>query len=167
MGKPSEASKTQDLELTDEWPIDLEGRMEGLMVEADEGKVLAALKLPSDYTDGCFVFDINNRTCQSENWFWGCPDSMDRPIGKGPACVVMEGGSLKVVLAVTTEIRNQRGGFLTLLDPQLLTILDIAEIPDASGVLARSLPGRSAERYGQAASEDWMISMRRIIRDST
>jgi hypothetical protein len=69
MGKPSEASKTQDLELIDEWPIDLEGRMEGLMVEADEGKVLAALKLPSDYTDGCFVFDINNRTCQSENWF--------------------------------------------------------------------------------------------------
>jgi hypothetical protein len=39
-----------------------------------------------------------------------------------------------VVLAVTTETRNQRGGFVTLLDPQLLTILDIAEIPDASGL---------------------------------
>jgi hypothetical protein len=62
----------------------------------------------------------------------------DRPIGKGRACVVMEGGSLKVALAVTTETRNQRGGFLTLLDPQLLTILDIAEIPDASGLGAIS-----------------------------
>lgn len=267
MGKPSEASKTQDLELIDEWPIDLEGRMEGLMVEAGDGKVLAALNLPSDYTDGCFVFDINYRTCQSENWFqpdwvkqhweaWhrgpkkgildlsiatqgtrsiaalstkagyvGCwepggeasciietqygirtvavhpnkhllaigtgrqvldtvsqaiaevqlrssdgkemidkrrlPGSCvinmlwvrhedglrdghilrvvdGRPIGKDRACVVMGGGSLKVVLAVTTETRNQRGGFITLLDPQLLTILDIAEIPDASGLGAIS-----------------------------
>ena len=31
---------------------------------------------------------------------------------------------------VTTESRNQRGGFVTILDPQLFTILDIAEIPE-------------------------------------
>ena len=62
-------------------------------------------------------------------------DAVDgRPIGKGRACVVMESGSLEVVLAVTTETRNQRGGFVTLLDPQLLTILDIADIPEASGL---------------------------------
>ncbi len=66
-------------------------------------------------------------------------DAVDgRPIGKGRACVAMESGSLDVVLVVTTETRNQRGGFVTLLDPQLLTILDIAEIPDASGLGAIS-----------------------------
>lgn len=265
MGKPSDDTEKLDLELIDEWPIDLEGYMEGLMVEADEGKVLAALKLPNDYEDGCFVFDIGNRSCQSEKWFqpdwvkqqwkvwhrgpekgvldlsiatqgtrsiaalstkagyascWqlgseaGCiietqygiravavhpntellaigtgrkvldtvshaiaevqlwstdrEEMLDkrrlpgscvinmlwvhgqdglvwdysleivdgRPIGKGRACVVMETGSLEVVLAVTTETRNQRGGFITLLNPQLLTILDIAEIPEGTGSLS-------------------------------
>jgi len=57
-----------------------------------------------------------------------------RPIGMGPQCVVMESCFLKIVLVVTTETRNQRGGFVTLLDPQLLTILDIAEIPEATGL---------------------------------
>lgn len=263
MGKPSDESKAQELVLVDEWSVDIEGYMEGLMVEADKGKVLAALKLPNDYEDGCFVFDIGNRSFQSEKWFqpdwvkqqwkawhrgpekgirdlsvarnntrsitalatradyaacWelgreaGCIietgygirtvavhpntellaigtgrkvldttsqaiaevqiwstdgkemldkrrlpgscvinmlwvhheeglmdgyilDAVDgRPIGKGRACVVMESGSLEVVLVVTTETRNQRGGFVTLLDPQFLTILDIAEIPEASGL---------------------------------
>lgn len=267
MGTPRVESETQELELIDEWAVDLEGYMEGLMVEVDEGKVLAALNLPNDYEDGCFVFDIGNRSCQSEKWFqpdwvkqqwkvshrgpekgildlsiathgtrsiaalstkagyaacWelgseaGCVietqygirtvavhpntellaigtarkvldafsqaiaevqiwatdgeemldkcrlpgscvinmlwvhhedglmdgyilDAVDgRPIGKGRACVVMESGSLDVVLVVTTETRNQRGGFVTLLDPQLLTILDIAEIPEASGLGAIS-----------------------------
>ena len=36
---------------------------------------------------------------------------------------------------VTTELRNQRGGFVTILDPQLFTILDIAEIPEPDGFL--------------------------------
>lgn len=263
MAKPKEGSETQELELIDEWPVELEGYMEGLMVEVGEGKVLAALKLQNDYEDGCFVFDIGNRSLKSEKWFqpdwvkqqWGvwhrgpekgildvsvatqCAKSIaalstkagyvacwelgtdagciieseygvrtvavhpntnllaigtgrkvldtvsqaiaevqlwsadgkelldkrrlpgscvmnmlwvhhedglmashilrvvdGRPIGKGRACIVLESGSLEVVLAVTTETRNQRGGFVTLLDPQLLTILDIAEIPDASGL---------------------------------
>jgi hypothetical protein len=263
MGKPSTRSEAQELELIDEWPVDLEGYLEGLMVEVGEGKVLAALVLPNDYEDGCFVFDIGNRSFQSEKWFqpdwlkqhwkvwhrgpekgildvsvatqgaksiaalstkagyvacWelgseaGCiieseygvrtvavhpntdllaigtgrkvldtvsqaiaevqlwsndgeemlvkrrlPGSCvinmlgvhneeglmashllrvvdGRSIGKGRACIVLESGSLEVVLAVTTETRNQRGGFVTLLDPQLLTILDIAEIPEASGL---------------------------------
>jgi hypothetical protein len=64
MGTPRDESETQELELIDEWPIDLEGYMEGLMAEADEGKVLAGLKLPNDYEDGCFVFDIGNRSCK-------------------------------------------------------------------------------------------------------
>ena len=260
-------SETQELELIDEWPVDLPGSFEGLMVEADEGKVLVALKLPSDYEDGCFVFDIGNRSYQPEKWFqpdwvkqqwkvwqrgpekgirdlsvarngtrsiaavatkagyaacWdlgsdiGCTieaqqeiqtvavhpntdwlaigtgrkvldtvsqaiaevqlwttdgkEMLDkrrlpgscvirmlwvhdeegllsgynlhavdgRPIGKGRECVVIESGWLKTVLVVTTETRNQRGGFVTLLDPQLLTILDIAEIPEASGLAAIS-----------------------------
>jgi len=264
---PREELEAQELELIDEWPVDLEGYMEGLMVEADEGKVLAALKLPNDYEDGCFIFDIGNRSYQPEKWFqpdwvkqqwkvwqrgpekgirdlsvarngtrsiaavatkagyaacWdlgsdtGCTieaqqeiqavavhpntdwlaigtgrkvldtvsqaiaevqlwttdgkEMLDkrrlpgscvirmlwvhdeeglisghnlhwvdgRPIGKGRECVVIENGSLKVVLVVTTETRNQRGGFVTLLDPQLLTILDIAEIPQASGLGAIS-----------------------------
>ncbi len=267
MGKPSIKSDAQELELIDEWPVALEGYMEGLLVEAGEGKVLAALELPNDYEDGCFVFDIWKRSFQSEKWFqpdwvkqqwqmwhsgpekgildlsvatqgtrsiaalstkagyaacwelgseagsiieggygirtvavhpntnllaigtgkkvldtvsqaiaevqlWptngeemldkrrlpgSCVinmlwvhheeglidgyilDAVDgRPIGKNRACVVMEGGSLEVVLVVTTETRNQRGGFVTLLDPQLLTILDIAEIPEASGLGAIS-----------------------------
>ncbi len=263
MGKPNDESEGQELVLIDEWSVDLEGYMEGLMVEADKGKVLAALKLPNDDEDGCFVIDIGNRSCQSQKWFqpdwvkqqwkvlqmgpekgildlsvatqgtrsiaaistkagyatcWelgsetGCIietdygirtvavhpntnllaigtgrkvldtvsqaiaevqiwstdgeemldkrrlpgscvinmlwvhheeglmdgyilDAVDgRPIGKGRACLLMESGSLEVVLAVTTETRNQQGGFVTLLDPQLLTILDIAEIPEASGL---------------------------------
>ena len=267
MGKSSIESDAQELELVDEWPVALEGHMEGLMVEAGQGKVLAALELPNDYEDGCFVFDIGNRSFQSEKWYqpdwvkqhwkmwhrgpekgvldlsvatqgtrsvaalstkagfvacWelgseaGCTiesqysirsvavhpntdllaigtgrkvldtasqaiaevqlwstngedmldkrrmpgscvinmlwvhhdeelmdgyilDAVDgRPIGKGRACVVMESGSLKVVLVITTETRNQRGGFVTLLDPQILTILDIAEIPEASGLGAIS-----------------------------
>lgn len=274
MAKPREELEAQELELIDEWPVDLEGYMEGLMVEADEGKVLAALKLPNDYEDGCFIFDIGNRSFQSEKWFqpdwvkqqwkvwhrgpekgirdlslarngtrstaavatkagyaacWdlgseaGCiieteygirtvavhpntnllaigtgrkvldtvsqaiaevqlwstdgEEMLDkrrlpgscvinmlwvhhedglidsqilhvvdgRPIGKGRACVVMERGSLEVVLVVTTETRNQRGGFVTLLDPQLLTILDIAEIPEASGLGAISAWPESKE----------------------
>ena len=265
MGTPKDESETQELELIDEWLVDLEGYMEGLMVEVDRGKALAALELPNDYKDGCFIFDIENRSSQSEKWFqpdwvgqqwkmwhrgpekgildlsiamqgtrriaalstkagyaacWelggeaGCIietqdgirtvavhpntemlaigtgrkaldtvsqaiaevqlwstdgeemldkrrlpgscvinmlwvhheeglvdgyiiDAVDgRPIGKGRACVVMESGSLEVVLAVTTETRNQRGGFVTLLDPQLLTILDIAEIPEGTGSLS-------------------------------
>lgn len=263
MGKTNDELEGQDLVLIDEWSVYLPGFLKGLMVEVDEGKVLAALKLPNDYEDGCFVIDIGNRSSQSQKWFqpdwvkqqwkvlhmgpekgildlsvatqgtrsiaaistkagyatcWelgseaGCiieteygirtvavhpntnllaigtgrkvldtvsqeiaevqiwstdgeemldkrrlPGScvismlwvhqeeglMDgyhleivdgRPIGKRRACVVMESGSLEVVLAVTTETRNQRGGFVTLLDPQLLTILDIAEIPEASGL---------------------------------
>ena len=263
MAKPSEELEAQELELIDEWSVHLEGYMEGRMVEVGEGKVLAALKLPNDYEDGCFVFDIGNRSFQSEKWFqpdwvkqqwevwhrgpekgildvsvatqgaksiaalstkagyvasWelgteaGCiieseygvrtvavhpninllaigtgrkvldtvsqaiaevqlwsadgeelldkrrlPGSCvmnmlwvhhedglmashllqvvdGRPIGKGRACIVLESGSLEVVLAVTTETRNQRGGFVTLLDPQLLTILDIAETSDTSGL---------------------------------
>ena len=256
-------SETRELELIDEWPVDLPGSFEGLMVEADEGKVLVALKLPNDYEDGCFVFDIGNRSYQPEKWFqpdwvkqqwkvwhrgpekgirdlsvarngtrstaavatkagylscWdlgsdtGCTieaqqeiqtvavhpntdwlaigtgrkvldtvsqaiaevqlwttdgkEMLDkrrlpgscvirmlwvhdeegllsgynlsavdgRPIGKGRECVVIESGRLKTVLVVTTETRNQRGGFVTLLDPQLLTILDIAEIPEATSL---------------------------------
>jgi hypothetical protein len=267
MGKPSIESDAQELELIDEWPVALQGYMEGRMVEVGEGKVLAALELPNDYEDGCFVFDIGNRSFQSEKWFqpdwvkqqwkvwhsgpekgildlsvatqgtksiaalstkagyaacWevgteaGCTiesqysirsvavhpntdwlaigtgrkvldtasqaiaevqlwstdgedmldkrrlpgscvinmlwmhheeglmdgyilDAVDgRPIGKGRTCVVMESGSLEEVLVVTTETRNQRGGFITLLEPQLLTILDIAEIPAASGLRAIS-----------------------------
>lgn len=263
IGKPSDESDAQELELIDEWPVDLEGYMEGRMVEIGDGKVLAALKLPNSYEDGCFVFDIAKRSFKPEKWFqpdwvkqqwkvwhngpekgildlsvatlgtrsvatlstkagyaacWelgtevGCTiesqygirsvavhpntdllaigtgrkvldtvsqaiaevqlwptngeemldkrrlpgscvinmlwmhhdeglvhgyilDAVDgRPIGKGRACVVMESGSLEVVLVVTTETRNQSGGFVTLLDPQLLTILDIAEIPEASGL---------------------------------
>ncbi|CAI8160832.1 MAG: Uncharacterised protein [Prochlorococcus marinus str. MIT 9215] len=263
MGKTSDELDSKELELIDEWPIALEGCIEGLMVEAGAGKALAALKLPNDYEDGCFVFDIGNRSSHSEKWFqpdwvnqrwkvmhsgpekgildlsvatkgtksvaavatragyvacwelgsevgcmieseygvravavhpntglltvgtgrkvldtvskaiaevqlW-CTDSKEmlhkqrlpgscvinmlwvhhedglldsyvldlvdgRPIGKDRACVVMESGALEVVLAVTTETRNQRGGFITLLDPQLLTILDMAEIPEASGL---------------------------------
>jgi hypothetical protein len=265
MGTPRDDSEAQELELIDEWPVDLEGYVEGLMVEVDKAKVLAAMELPSDYKDGCIVFDIESRSFHSEKWFqpdwveqhwkvwhrgpgkgildlsiatqgkrsiaalstkagyaacWelgseaGCiieteygirtvavhpnaellaigtgrkvldtvsqaiaevqiwsadggemldkrrlPGScvinmlwvhheeglMDgyilgavdgRPIGKGRACMVMESGSLEVVLAVTTETRNQRGGFITLLDPQLLTILDIAEIPEGTGYLS-------------------------------
>ncbi|MFM7551153.1 MAG: hypothetical protein ACKO8I_20270 [Cyanobacteriota bacterium] len=259
MGKPSDGTETHELVLIDEWSVDLEGYLEGLMVEADKGTILAALKLPNDYEDGCIAFDIRNRSYQSEKWFqpdwvkqhwrvwhrgpekgildlsiatqktrsiaalstkagyatcWelgseaGCiieteygirtvavhpntnllaigtgrkvldtvsqaiaevqiwstdgEEMLDkrrlpgscvinmlwvyhedglmashilhvvdgRPIGKGRACVLMESGSLEVVLAVTTETRNQQSGFVTLLDPQLLTILDIAEIPD-------------------------------------
>ena len=263
MTKPRGNSETQELELIDEWPVDLPGSFEGLMVEADEGKVLVALKLPNDYEDGCFVFDVGDHSCQPEKWFqpdwvkqqwklwhrgpekgirdlsvarngtrstaavatkagyaacWdlgsdkGCTieaqqeiqtvavhpntdwlaigtgrkvldtvsqaiaevqlwttdgkEMLDkrrlpgscvirmlwvhdeegllsgynlyvvdgRPIGKGRECVVIESGRLKTVLVVTTETRNQRGGFVTLLDPQLLTILDIAEIPEATGL---------------------------------
>ncbi len=265
MGTPRDDPETQELELIDEWPVDIEGYMEGLMVEVDEAKVLAAMELPNDYKDGCIVFDIENRSFHSEKWFqpdwveqhwkvwhrgpekgildlsiatqgkrniaalstkagyaacWelgsetGCvietqygirtvavhpntellaigtgrkvldtasqaiaevqvwtadgeemfdkrrlPGSCvinmlwvhsqdglvwdyslvivdGRPIGKGRACVVMESRSLEVVLAVTTETRNQRGGFITLLNPQLLTILDIAEIPEGTGSLS-------------------------------
>ena len=263
MTKPRGYSETQELELIDEWPVDLPVFIEGFMVEADEGKVLVALQLPNDYEDGCFVFDIGNRSCQPEKWFqpdwvkqqwkvwhrgpekgirdlsvarngtrstaavatkagylscWdlgsdtGCTievqqeiqtvavhpntdwlavgtgkkvldtvtqaiaevqlwttdgkEMLDkrrlpgscvirmlwvhdeegllsgytlhavdgRPIGKGRECVVIESGRLKTVLVVTTETRNQRGGFVTLLDPQLLTILDIAEIPEATSL---------------------------------
>lgn len=49
------------------------------------------------------------------------------------AGVVLDSGSLKMILGVTTETRNQRGGFDTLLDPQLPAILDSAEIPEVSG----------------------------------
>ena len=69
MAKPKEGSETQELELIDEWSVELEGYMEGLMVEVGEGKVLAALKLPNDYEDGCFVFDIENRSLKPEKWF--------------------------------------------------------------------------------------------------
>ena len=267
MAKPKEGSETQELELIDEWPVELEGYMEGLMVEVGEGKVLAALELPNDYEDGCFVLDIGNRSLKSEKSFqpdwvkqqwevwhrgpekgildlsvatqgaksiaalstkagyvasWelgteaGCiieseygvrtvavhpninllaigtgrkvldtvsqaiaevqlwsadgeelldkrrlPGSCvmnmlwvhhedglmashllrvvdGRPIGKGRACIVLESGSLEVVLAVTSETRDQRRGYISLLDPQLLTILDIAEISDASGLGAIS-----------------------------
>lgn len=66
-------------------------------------------------------------------------DAVDgRQIGKDRACVVMESGSMVVVLAVTTETRNQQSGSATLFDPQFLSILDITAIPEASGLGAIS-----------------------------
>jgi len=264
MTKPPGNSETQELELIDEWPVDLPGSYEGLMVEADEGKVLVALKLPNDYEDGCFVFDIGDRSCQPEKWFqpdwvkqqwkvwhrgpekgirdlsvatngtktiaavatkaayaacWelgsdkGCTIEVDygvqtvavhphtdwlaigtgrkvldtvsqaiaevqlwtsdgkemldkrrlpgacvismlwvhnqdglmpgfklhavdgKQVGIERPCILLENDWIDTVLMVTTELRNQRGGFVTIIDPQLFTILDIAEIPEPDGFL--------------------------------
>jgi hypothetical protein len=88
-----------------------------------------------------------------------------RPIGKGRERMVIESGSVEVILAVTTETRNQRGGFVTLLNPQLLTILDIAEIRMRLA-LARFLPGQKGKRSGLEAFVDLMISMRHTTRSS-
>lgn len=55
-------------------------------------------------------------------------------VGMNRACALMEPGLLETLLVVTTESRNQRGGFVTLLDPQLLTILDIVEVTEQSAL---------------------------------
>lgn len=44
----------------------------------------------------------------------------------GP-CIILEPGSFKTLLAVITETRNQRHGFVTLIDPQLMQIVAIDE----------------------------------------
>jgi hypothetical protein len=259
MSKARGDSETQELELIDEWPVDLPGTFEGVMVAVDEGKALVALELPNQREDGCFVFDIESRSYHPEKWFqpdwvkqqwkvwnrgpekgirdlsvarngtrtiaavatkagyaacWelgsdtGCtieaqheiqtvavhPNSNWLAIGTGRKvldtvsqaiaevqlwttdgkemldkrrlpgacvirmlwvhnqdglmpglklravdgkslgierpCILLENDWIDTVLVVTTESRNQRGGFVTILDPQLFTILDIAEIPE-------------------------------------
>ena len=39
------------------------------MVAAGNGRVLVALKLEDEYEDGCFLFDLADRSCTREHWF--------------------------------------------------------------------------------------------------
>lgn len=79
-----------------------------------------------------------------------------KALGLNGPCLILEPGHYKTLIAVTTETRNQKSGYVCLVDPQLLTIVAIAEVPERRYLLGIAFnPPRALWAGGRRSLDDF------------